>query len=156
VAIADLFLKVTSQTAGELKGEARDADHKEEIDVVSWSWGARSQGYGGAGHRTYETVDVVKRVDSASTGLLAALANNAVCAAKLTVRKAGKTPAEYLIIDLEKVKISSIDLESRESELFERVKLAFEKITVTYRKQAADGTLGGAMTFSDDRRPQGS
>jgi type VI secretion system secreted protein Hcp len=33
VAIADMFLKVEGVT-----GEASDADHKGQIDVMSWSW----------------------------------------------------------------------------------------------------------------------
>ena len=34
MAIADMFLKMEGVT-----GEASDADHKGEIEVVSWSWG---------------------------------------------------------------------------------------------------------------------
>ena len=152
MAIADMFLKMTGQKQGLVKGESRDSDHKEEIDVVSWGWAARSAGYGATGHRAYDAVEVVKRADAASTKLLNALASNEVMTAKLAVRKAGKTPLEYFVIELDKVRVSSVRLESAAAELVERVELSFEKITVTYKAQQADGTGGGAMTFSDDRR----
>ena len=152
MAIADMFLKMTGQRQGLVKGESRDSDHKDEIDIVSWAWAARSAGYGNTGHRTYESVEVVKRVDAASTKLLSALSTNEVVTAKLSVRKAGKTPLDYFVIDLDKVRVASIRVESFESELVERIALAFEKITVTYKVQQADGTGGGGMVWSDDRR----
>ena len=37
MAIADMFLKLAGVT-----GEAKDADHKGEIEVVSWSWGLQA------------------------------------------------------------------------------------------------------------------
>ena len=152
MAIADMFLKMTGQRQGLVKGESRDSDHKEEIDVVGWTWAARAAGYGGTGHRAYDAIEVTKRVDAASTKLLSALATNEVLTAKLAVRKAGKTPLEYFVIELEKVRVSSVRLETLEAELVERLELAFEKITITYKIQQPDGTGGGGMTFSDDRR----
>ena len=35
----DMFLKL-----GDIKGEAQDKTHKEEIDVLAWSWGASNSG----------------------------------------------------------------------------------------------------------------
>ena len=49
----DMFIKI-----GDIKGESRDAKHKDEIDVLSWSWGMSQSGSmhvgggGGAGRST--------------------------------------------------------------------------------------------------------
>jgi type VI secretion system secreted protein Hcp len=147
VAIADMFLKIPN-----VKGEARDADHKDEIEVVSWSWGAQSDVHGAGLQRTMDSLEIVKRVDSASTALFACLSERKVTTARLVVRKAGKTPAEYFMLDMEKVRVVSSKLSTEETELNERISLAFEKITVTYRQQAADGSLGGAMTTTFEAR----
>jgi len=44
----DMFIKI-----GALKGESRDKVHKDEIDVLAWSWGMSNSGSahvgGGAG-----------------------------------------------------------------------------------------------------------
>src|SRR6185295_14971455 len=91
---SDMFLKLDTARQGPLKGEAQDEKHKDEIDVVSWSWGMRAQtalgGAGKTGKATLDELNVVKRVDSASTGLMAAMRNNEVIKkGVLTVRKAG-------------------------------------------------------------------
>lgn len=147
MAIADMFLKIPN-----VKGEARDADHKDEIELVAWSWGAQSDVHGTGSQRTMDSLDIVKRADSASTALLTCLSERKVTTARLVVRKAGKTPAEYFMLDLEKVRVVSLKLATEDAELNERISLAFERITVTYRQQAADGSLGGAMTSVFDAR----
>lgn len=35
----DMFIKI-----GDLKGEAQDQKHKDEIDVLSWNWGVSNSG----------------------------------------------------------------------------------------------------------------
>ncbi len=43
----DMFIKI-----GDIKGESADSAHKEEIDVLSWSWGVQQHGsmhHGGGG-----------------------------------------------------------------------------------------------------------
>jgi len=102
--------------------------------------------------RTMDSLEIAKRVDSASTALLACLAENKVTTARLVVRKAGKTPAEYFIVEMDKVRVVSIKLATEDAELSERVSLAFEKITVNYRQQAPDGSLGGAMSYAFEAR----
>ena len=35
----DMFIKI-----GDVKGESKDKTHKEEIDVLAWSWGVSNSG----------------------------------------------------------------------------------------------------------------
>ena len=146
-----MFLKMQDVT-----GEAGDAEHKGEIEVVSWSWGMESprtmpQGQAKARVKISE-LEIVKHVDQSSATLMGFVRHNKVSAtAKLTVRKAGQTPLEYFSIDMSNVRITSIRDESELSELVERVTLAFDKVKVTYTPQSSKGAKGGgAVVFETD------
>ena len=39
----DMFLSVKDDTHGAINGEARDAGHKDEIEVLGWSWGMQGK-----------------------------------------------------------------------------------------------------------------
>lgn len=151
MAIADIFLKMQDVT-----GEASDAEHKGEIQVVSWAWGMdspRTMPHGGAkGRLTVSELQIVKRVDQSSATLMGFLKNNKPAAtAKLTVRKAGQTPLEYFTIEMENVRVTSLRDASEESELVERLTLAFDKVKVTYTPQSEKGAKGGgAVVFETD------
>jgi type VI secretion system secreted protein Hcp len=145
-----MFLKIQGVT-----GEARDADHKGEIEVVSWSWGmqAPSSVTGQASARASMTeVVVVKHVDQATPTLMTFLRNHKVCpSAQLIVRKAGTTPLEYFRIEMENVRVTSVTTESENADLVERVRLGFTKIKVVYTPQSATGAVGGGqVTFEGD------
>jgi type VI secretion system secreted protein Hcp len=146
-----MFLKVQGVT-----GEAGDADHKGEIQVSSWSWGMQATssaiaGEAGTGRSTMSELEVVKQVDQASPALMLYLRNNKlVGSAKLTVRKAGKTPVEYLTIDLKKVRVTSLKVESQGTDLVERLRLGFGLVTVTYTPQDDKGGPGAATVFEAD------
>jgi len=150
VAIADMFLKVQGVT-----GESADAEHKGEIEVVSWSWGMQasvSAARGEAsGRSTMTELEVVKRVDQGSPTLMLFLLNNKLIKqARLTVRKAGQTPLEYLTIELQNVRVTSLNVESQNAELLERLRLGFSKVRVSYVPQDAKGAGGAANVFEAD------
>lgn len=152
MAIGDMFLKVETARQGVIKGESIDDKHRTEIDVKSWSWGmsARSAiaGVGATGKATLDELRIVKKVDSASTALMAALRNNdEIKKATLCIRKAGGDPLEYLKITLQKARITQLGLDTQESEIVERVSFAFQQITVDYVPQGAEGIGGGGMSF---------
>jgi type VI secretion system secreted protein Hcp len=138
-----MFLKIPGVT-----GEASDAEHKGEIEVVSWSWGFKSPPEvvtGQARGRTqYDELLIGKRVDQSTPTLMTFLKNNKpIDTAKLTVRKAGKEPLEYFSIELSSVRITSINTESQAFELVEKVTLGFNKVVVTYTPQGTTGAKGG-------------
>lgn len=146
-----MFLKMQGVT-----GEAGDSEHKGEIDVVSWSWGLQAStsvapGQAG-GKATISELRIVKRVDQSSPTLMSFLrGHKLIPQALLTVRKAGKTPLEYFKIELENVRVTSLETESENSELVERVSLGFSKVKVSYIPQDATGARGGgANVFEAD------
>ncbi len=155
----DMFFKVKGARAGDINGEAHDQAHKNEIEVLAWSWGMQgkpSLGGGTAtGKATMRELRITKKVDKASTALMVALrTNELIKEATLTLRKAGKTPLEYLKIKIEDGRVMSIDLEAGDvsgtAALFERVSLSFNKISVEYTPQGPDGQAQGGTTFEDE------
>jgi type VI secretion system secreted protein Hcp len=154
----DMFLFVKGAKGGVIKGEASDKTHDGEIIVLSWSWGmhvATSLVGGGAkGRASVHELKVVKHIDSASTALMSALRQNEnIVKAVLTLRKAGKTPLEYLKITIEQGRVTSLTIEAGDKsgspELFENVSFWFNKISVEYTPQGPDGQPRGGTTFTD-------
>ncbi|MCO7514363.1 type VI secretion system tube protein Hcp [Pseudomonas guariconensis] len=144
----DIFIKI-----GDIKGESMDKAHKDEIDVLNWSWGMSQSGNmhmgggGGAGKVNIQDLSVTKYVDKSSPNLMAHCSSGKhIDKVKLTVRKAGgENQVEYLIINLEEVLISSLSTGGSGSDdrLTENITLNFAKVTVDYQPQKADGSKDG-------------
>jgi type VI secretion system secreted protein Hcp len=139
----DMFLKLNG-----VKGEARDAKHKEEIDVLAWSWGATNSGNAhmgggaGAGKVNVQDLSFTKYIDKSSTDLMLACCNGKhFDDALLVVRKAGENPLEYLKITLKEVMVTSISTggSGGEDRLTENVTLNFAEVKVVYTPQTAKG-----------------
>jgi len=158
----DMFLMVKGAKHGLIKGEALDqankGAHKEEIEVLSWSWGMQARpslgGGGASGKATVNDLKIVKKVDSASTALMSALRTNEVIQkAVLTLRKAGDDPLEYLKITIEQGRVTGLTVEAGDSsggaDLLEHLSFSFNKITVDYVPQDKDGLAKGGMTYMD-------
>lgn len=158
MAQGDMFLKIDGTRQGAIKGEARDAGHKDEIDVLGWTWGIEGNLIHGqvTAKTAVRELKITKRVDKATTGLMSALRGNEVLKkAILTVRKAGgKDPVEYYTITLEKGRITSLMQHSGSqtdpATLNEEVSIAFSKVTVEYKPQGDDGQFRGASSFEMD------
>ncbi len=155
----DMFLKMKGAKHGDINGEAQDQKHKNEIEVLAWSWGMQGKAALGGGiatgKATMRELRITKRVDKASTALMSALrTNETIKEATLTLRKIGKTPLEYLKIKIEEGRVVALDLEagdvSGSPSLLERVSLSFNKISIEYTPQGADGMPQGSSTFEDE------
>ncbi len=142
----DMFMKIA-----DVKGEAADDKHKEEIDVLAWSWGftqsgnAHTGGGAGAGKVNVHDLSFTKHIDKSSPDLYLSCCNGKhLGKAVLTVRKAGENPLEYLIITMEDVIISSISPggSGGEDRLAENVSLNFARVKVDYTEQTAKGGEG--------------
>ena len=159
VSDADTFLHVQTRRAGKIKGEATTDGHVDDIEVRSLTWGvAASSAIGSTaatGRRQYKHLVIVKRIDSASTALLAALAtNDEVKEATLTLRKAGGDALPYYTIKLGGGRIVSIDLSVDEEAVpVETVGIAYTQIEVEYRRQQSAGMPGASTSFNDEVLP---
>lgn len=140
----DMFIKV-----GDIAGESVDSKHSGTIDVLSWSWGMTQSGTthqgggGGAGKVKVEDLTFTKYIDKSSTNLMLACCDGThFPQALLTVRKAGKTPLEYVKITMKEVIVSSVSTggSGGQDRLTENVTLNFAEFKVEYTPQKPDGT----------------
>jgi type VI secretion system secreted protein Hcp len=150
---SDIFAKI-----GDIKGESLDAKHKDEIEVLSFSWGVTSTGAtatgggGGAGKATFQDLSIVHKIDKASPLLMRACAiGEHLKEATITHRKAGKDQQDYLIVKLNDVIITGVtDGDASGQAGSETVSLAFAKIDLEYKPQKADGSFDTGIHFKFD------
>ena len=141
----DAFLKL-----GDIKGESLDDKHKDEIEVLSFSFGiankVSSTGGGGSGKPTVEDFRFVKNVDTASPDLF-----DATCSGKhiqqgmFTIRRSGhKESLDYYKITFEDLLVSSVAPGGNVSDgtPMEQVALNFASFKIEVRRQNSRGGLG--------------
>ena len=144
----DMFLKL-----GDIKGESKDSDHREEIDVYSFDWGMAQSGSmhvgsgGGAGKVAIRNLSINKSMDKASPNLMMACSSGKhYPQATLTVRKAGGTSTvEYLVITMKEVMVTSYETRSgvADAQQSEDIVLNFGQVEVAYQPQSKDGAKEG-------------
>jgi type VI secretion system secreted protein Hcp len=147
---------------GTIKGESRDARHKDEIDVLSWSWGVAQSGSGaqgggaGAGKASFHDFTFTHHVDKATPLLMKACATGVHGKdAKVTVRRAGAGQQEYLVITMTDVLVTSVSTNvSAEGDALEVVVLTFAKVDLEYKPQKPDGSLDAGVHFTYDVKAQ--
>ena len=150
---SDIFAKI-----GDIKGESLYDKHKDEIEVLSFSWGVTNPavlsggGGGGAGKATFHDLSIVHNLDKASPLLLRACATGMhIKDAVITHRKAGKGQQEYLIVKLNDVVITGVTHGGSPGQaISENVTLAFAKVDLEYKPQKADGSLDAGIHFKYD------
>jgi type VI secretion system secreted protein Hcp len=151
---ADIFAKI-----GDIKGESADDKHKDEIEVLSFSWGVTNAatiggggGGGGAGRATFHDLSFTHTIDKASPRLLQACATGThLPEATITHRKAGKGQQEFLVIKMNDIIITGVSLgDSSGGGTSENVTLAFAKVDLEYRAQNPNGTLEPGIHFKFD------
>jgi type VI secretion system secreted protein Hcp len=150
---SDIFAKI-----GDIKGESPDSKHKDEIEVLSYSWGVTNAvhvgggGGGGAGKATFQDLSFHHGIDKASPRLFAACATGEhIKEATITHRKAGKGQLEYLIIKMNDVIITGVALnDTTEGTPSETVSLVFAKVDFEYKPRKSDGSLDAGVHFKYD------
>jgi type VI secretion system secreted protein Hcp len=152
---SDIFAKI-----GDIKGETTDDKHKDEIDVLSYSWGVSQTGtlaFGGgagAGKAQFNDFQFTTTTSKASPQLFLSCASGQhIKEATITVRKAGgESKQDYLILKMTDVMISSYNTagSSQGDRPTESVSMAFAKVEFTYKPQNADGSLGAPVTAGWD------
>jgi type VI secretion system secreted protein Hcp len=141
----DMFLKID-----DIKGESLDFKHKDEIAVISWSWGMTQSGSthegsgSGSGKVNIHDLTFTHFIDRASPNLMKFCCNGRHFKhALLTVRKAGgDNQVEYLKIKLSDIIISSVSSGGShgEDKITENIALNFGKFQLDYTPQKSDGS----------------
>lgn len=151
---SDIFAKI-----GDIKGESLDSKHKDEVEVLSWSWGVTQTGSigqgggGGQGKASFHDFSFTHHIDKASPLLMKACATGEhLKEATITVRKAGKGKQEFLIIKMTDIIITSVASggASDEAATAESVAIQCAKVDLEYKPQKADGSLDAGLHFKYD------
>lgn len=146
----DMFLKIEG-----IKGESQDAKHRDEIEIVSYSFSEAnsdslsSESGGNAGKVVMQDFKFVAPVSKASPLIFVAVAlGQHYPEAILTVRKVGGDQLDFLKWTLGDVFFSSYDEssgEGAEALPMDSFSLNFAKIEIEYKPQNPDGSLGEAV-----------
>ena len=154
---SDIFAKI-----GDIKGESFDDKHRDEIEVLSFSWGVSNPaatgpgggpgGGGPGGKATFHDLAIVHHIDKSSAALLQACATGEhLKDATITHRKAGKQQHEYLIVKLNDVIITGVTHGgSTGVPASESVTMTFAKVDFQYFPTKADGSLDASVHFKFD------
>ena len=149
---SDIFAKL-----GDIKGESGDSKHKDEIEVLSYSWGVTNAGSmahgggGGEGKATFHDLSFVHKIDKATPVLLQTCATGAhLKEATITHRKAGKEQHEYLIVKLSDVIVTGVTHGGSGDGDSENISLSFAKVALEYKPQKPDGSLDAGVFFKYD------
>ena len=147
---SDIFAKI-----GDIKGESTDSKHKDEIDIMSFSWGmsntasSASGGGGGAGKVQFQDFHFTTNTNKSSPKLFLACATGEhIKEATITVLRPGENRQQYIVIKMNDVLISSYQTggSSGADRPTDQVSMAFAKIEYSYTPQRADGSLDAAVT----------
>jgi len=153
---SDIFAKI-----GDIKGESLDDKHKDEIEVLSYSWGVSNAGSmaqgsgGGEGKASFHDLSFTHSIDKSSPVLMQACATGTHYKdATIVHRKAGKGQHEYLVVKMNDVIVTSVTHGGSGDGHSENVSLAFAKVNVEYKPQKADGSLDAGVHFKYDLKAQ--
>jgi type VI secretion system secreted protein Hcp len=150
---SDIFAKL-----GDIKGESLDSKHKDEIEVLSWSWGVtdagtiRGGGGGRQGKASFQDLSFTHNIDKATPVLMRGCATGThMKEATITRRKAGKGQQEFLVIKMNDVIITGVTQgDASGGAPMETVNLTFAKVDIEYKPQKADGSLDAGIHFKYD------
>lgn len=151
---SDIFAKI-----GDIKGESLDDKHKDEVEVLAWSWGVTQTGSmahgggGGEGKASFNDFNFTHHIDKASPVLMKACATGEhLKEAIITVRKAGKGQQEFLIIKMNDIIITSVNPSGAGdgAATAENVALQCAKVDLEYKPQKQDGSLDAGLHFKYD------
>jgi type VI secretion system secreted protein Hcp len=152
MAATNVYLKLDG-----LDGESMDDDHKDWIEVESFSWGVDNPasfaiGQGGQATQAHiAAVSVQKRCDKSSVAMFKActtgkhIPKGTISCMKLD----GDSRVEYLKIDLTDMMVSSFQWSGSGGEhlIHEHVSFVFAEFKEAYKLQQDQGSAGGNTDF---------
>jgi type VI secretion system secreted protein Hcp len=135
-------------------GEATHADHKGEIEVLSWSWGLSNAsgiagGGSGKGKANPGEMHLTKLYDKASPVLAKKCAQGMhFPTVTLTARKAGEGQKDFFKVVMKEVFITSVqNAAGGDGGIMENVSMSYGEIEFAYKAQDAKGGMGGDVKF---------
>ena len=141
-----------------VEGESTHADHKGEVEVLSWSWGvsnaSSSASGGGSGRGKANPGDFhFQHIYDKASPVLAKKCAQGVHfpTVVVTSRKSGEGQKDFLKITMKEVFVTSVQPSgSSQGDLMESISVTYGSIDFSYKPQDAKGGLGGEVKFGWD------
>jgi len=141
---------------GDIKGESKDEKHKDQIQLMSFSWGGSQattvsgSGGSGAGKVSLSDISVMKNFDKASPKLLTAMCKGThIAKGTLTAVKAGDA-GDFLKIEFGELFVTSLQVGASSEVPTESVSFSYNTADMTYKAQDDKGALVAAGTWKYD------
>ncbi len=153
MAASDFYVKPKG-----VEGESGKEGHEKEIEITSWSWAvsnassAQSGGGSGSGKAVPADLTFTAMYGKQSPNLAQRCASGThLDELKLTGRKSGGKQEDYIIITLEHVFITHVQVSGvQNGEVSESVSCSYKKIKFEYKVQDSAGKLGSGPEFKWD------
>ena len=148
----DFFLKLDG-----IDGESQDDKHKNEITVMSFSWGASQttsvsgSGGSGAGKASLADLSIMKNYDVASAPMYKALLlGTHIKTGVLTAVKSGGDGSPFITISLAELFVTSVQISGSSEVPMESVSFSYNEIKTQYAQQDETGKLNvkAAITYN--------
>jgi type VI secretion system secreted protein Hcp len=139
----DYFLKL-----GGIEGESQDSKHKDEIQIMSWSWGGSQYssvaGTGGSGAGKADLFDcnLMTYFDKATPKLFKSLCKgDHIKSGTLTAVKSGGDGKPYLTVDFTEIFVTTLQLSASNEVPMVSLSFSYNTIKIDYKIQNEQGNL---------------
>ena len=142
---------------GDIKGESKDEKHKDQIQLMSFSWGGSQattvsgSGGSGAGKADLSDFSIMKYCDKATTPTFKALVQGThIKTGTVTAVKSGAGGKPFLKIDFQELYVTSQQFSASSEIPSESVSFSYNQIKIEYSTQNEQGivTTTGAVTYN--------
>jgi len=148
----DYFLKLDG-----IQGESADANHKNEIQIMSFSWGASQTssvsgtGGSGAGKADLSDFSIMTYFDKATPKFFKSIVQGThIATGTMSAVKSGGNGKPYLKVDFKELFVSSLQISASSEIPTVSLSFTYNEIKIDYSVQDEKGTLAsiGAITHN--------
>lgn len=148
----DYFLKLDG-----VQGESQDEKHKNEIQVLSWSWGAANvssvagTGGSGAGKADLSDVSMMLNFDKSTPKFFKSVcAGSHIASGTLSAIKAGGNGKPYLKVDFKEIFVTGLQMSAAGEVPAVSLSFSYDEIKIDYSAQDEKGNMAsvGPVTFN--------
>jgi type VI secretion system secreted protein Hcp len=148
----DYFLKLD-----QIDGESADSNHKNEIQIMSWSWGAAQvssvsgTGGSGAGKASLTDFSIMAYFDKSTPKFFKSIGlGSHIAKGTMAAVKSGAEGKPYLKVDFKELFVTSLQISASSEVPTVSVSFSYNEIKIDYYTQNEQGnvTTTGAVTYN--------
>jgi len=149
----DYFLKLSDG----IEGESSDSNHKSEIQIMSWSWGASQvssvagTGGSGAGKADLSDFSIMTYFDKATPKFFKSIGlGTHIKSGTMSAIKSGADGKPYLKVDFKELFVSSLQISGSSEIPTVSLSFTYNEIKIDYSVQDENGNLKstGPVTYN--------